>query len=250
MEALQCMEKALILEGHCFGLESSEVIASCKSVAQMCNKIALSCLAEGQFDMSLELLKKAEVLSVRHKAVRAVTLNNFGCYYRKKGKLRTALSYVEDAVALEAGASDVALQADSHLNMCTILSELGRHDRAHSEARVALKYMLTELFGRPESVDGGEAKRLPKERVAVLAIAYHNLAVQEEYLGRFQECLSTYEKAVKVIKTHLGEDSPLVADLARSLENARAQVQLREEKQQKILRGSANRAAPPPKKPS
>ena len=97
--------------------------------------------------MALELLKKAEVLTVRHRQYRAVTLNNFGCYYRKKGKLRTALSYMENAIKLENGLVDVKSAADSHLNMCTILSELDRHDKAHKHALIALKYMLTELFG-------------------------------------------------------------------------------------------------------
>ncbi len=35
------------------------------------------------FDVTLELLKKAEVLTERHAAVRAVTFNNLACYYRK-----------------------------------------------------------------------------------------------------------------------------------------------------------------------
>lgn len=105
-----------------------------------------------EFDITLELLKKAEVLTERHRMVRAVTLNNFACYYRKRGKLRTALSYVRKALAIESKLKDNvkaymfhddALRAicdcywlamllvckcssDTHLNICTILSELRR----------------------------------------------------------------------------------------------------------------------------
>ena len=36
-----------------------------------------------EFDTALELLKKAEVLTERHRGIRAVTYNNLGCFYRK-----------------------------------------------------------------------------------------------------------------------------------------------------------------------
>ena len=76
LEALQCLEKSLILRGHIFGLESIEVHRACKSVGEMCNYLAMTFLQQDLFDVTLELLKKAEVLTERHKAVRAVTYNN------------------------------------------------------------------------------------------------------------------------------------------------------------------------------
>lgn len=82
--------------------------------------------------------------------------------------------------------------------MCTVLSETGRHDQAIHHARTALKLLLLELFGdndsgkksdgeqgeEKEKEEGGDSgeKELPADRVAVLAIAYHNLAVQQECL--------------------------------------------------------------------
>ena len=90
--------------------------------------------------------------------------------------------------------------------MCTILSELKRHEKAIVHARIALKLLLLELFGNfdqlaqqqqqqslgpteheliatgqgpvVEAHGGSVAElraRLPPDRVAVLAIAYHNL---------------------------------------------------------------------------
>lgn len=43
-------------------------------------------------------------------------------------------------------------RADTHLNCCTILSELNRHDQAIIHARAALKLLLTELFGVKQQV--------------------------------------------------------------------------------------------------
>lgn len=76
LESLQCLEKSLILRGHIFGLDSVEVLRACKTVGELCNYLSMSFLQQDLFDVTLELLKKAEVLTERHKAVRAVTYNN------------------------------------------------------------------------------------------------------------------------------------------------------------------------------
>jgi tetratricopeptide (TPR) repeat protein len=300
LESLHCMEKSLILRGHSFGLDSQEVFKACKSVGEMCNFLAMTYLQEDEFDITLELLKKAEVLTERHRVVRAITYNNLGCYYRKRGKLRTALSYIRKALTLEASMSHSAKsyflprfvltpslssycpisisRADTHLNMCTILSEVGRHDKALQHARTALKLLLLELFG-PHSAaaqqqetqvvehegdqvekpkeetkagdgkqeSGEEAKEgeegdgkeeegaaLPPDRVAVLAIAYHNLAVQQEFLRKYKGSLSSYEKACKVMTTHLGEDHPLVKSLTDSYNEAKEKLAGRIARQDQI----------------
>lgn len=367
LEALQCMEKSLILRGHIFGLDSVEVFRACKSVGEMANFLAMTFLQQGLFhlaprstrtagvccsllcveldgavrsciaqdvhllrgahahpnesadarrsattihpsvracvrarvcadlfDVTLELLKKAEVLTERHKAVRAVTFNNMACYYRKRGKLRTALNYARKALGIEAklaesnaaaaaagadaAGSVVAIKsADTHLNMCTILSELKRHEKAIVHARIALKLLLLELFGdfdqlqkqeqaerlqQQQQGDGGSGgeqqgsgatrgpaeheqiatgsnpevrtdpasmarlrARLPPDRIAVLAIAYHNLAVQQEFLRKYPESLSSYEKATRVVTTHLGASHPLCASLAESYAAAQAKME-------------------------
>ena len=198
LESLQCMEKGLILRGHIFGLDSQDVYKACKAVGEMCNFLAMSYLQEDEFEITLELLKKAEVLTERHKSVRAITYNNLGCYHRKRGKLRTALGFVRKALDLEGALkTPSAKSADTHLNMCTILSETGRHDQAIQHARTALKLLLLELFGdKTKEKDGEEEEKeeveLPADRVAVLAIAYHNLAVQQECLRYFalEQCMS------------------------------------------------------------
>ena len=72
----------------------------------------------------------------------------------------------------------------------------------------------------------------------MLAIAYHNLAVQEEMLGHFKEGLTCYRKAVRVVKTHCGEEHPLVTSLMSSEAEALRKVQEQEQKQRKILKSS------------
>lgn len=288
LEALTAMEKGLILRGHIFGIDSAEVSAACRAVAEVANYIAMTLLQQDAFDVALELLKKAEVLSERLPAVRAVTLNNLACYYRKRGKLRTALEYCRRALGIEAKLQQKVKSADTHLNMCTILSELKRHDKAITHANIALKLLLLELFGEFDQQQQRQQQQqqssapttgghdsvatttadaasssasiaadaavkaqlrasLPPDRVAVLAIAYHNLAVQQEFLRRYDDALVSYDKARKVVQTHLGSTHPLSASLTESYKQAKAKMQMKQQRQRGG--GASGNATRSPRRP-
>lgn len=51
-----------------------------------------------------------------------------------------------------------------------------------------------------------------KERLTILSIAYHNLAVEFEYLKNTKESLATYEKAFKFAQ-NLGVKSDVAKNL-------------------------------------
>lgn len=85
------------------------------------------------FNVALELLRKAEMLTEEGGKYRAVTYNNFACIFRRTKKLRSALSYLEKALEIEYNflhhsdeSVDDCLQelnpTDIHLNICAILS--------------------------------------------------------------------------------------------------------------------------------
>ena len=44
------------------------------------------------------------------------------------------------------------------------------------------------------------------DRVAVLAIAYHNIGVEQEFLKRLDQSLHSYRKGVEIAETHLGHE--------------------------------------------
>lgn len=109
--------------------------------------------------VAIKLLHKAEALTdprgvmyrhPRRHSLRAVTLNNLGCYYKEQRKYHTALSYLQRALKLEADGALLAAReprpappqrrspqprraaglrdnpAGTHLNMCAILSHMHR----------------------------------------------------------------------------------------------------------------------------
>lgn len=84
-----------MLRQHFFGAESDEVWSACKTVGEMCNLLAMTYLQQEDFNMVLELLKKAEILTERDMGGRAATYNNLACYYRRQGKLHAALQYLQ-----------------------------------------------------------------------------------------------------------------------------------------------------------
>merc|ERR1719161_3314214 len=134
--------------------------------------------------------------------LRAVTLNNLGCYYKKKGRLRSALKCLGKALKIESRLRDVKNPADTHLNICACQSQLGRHTEALEHAQAALILLQDELF----SSSSEEAQAPPKERVAVMAIAYHNVAVEQEYLKKYELSIQSYRKALEIAEKHLGPD--------------------------------------------
>lgn len=75
--------------------------------------------------MVLELLKKAEILTERDQAGRAATHNNLACYYRRQGKLHAALTHLQRALRIESRLAAVQNPADTHINVCAVLSQLG-----------------------------------------------------------------------------------------------------------------------------
>lgn len=189
------------------------------------------------------------------------------------------MNFARKALGIEAKLNENVRSADTHLNMCTILSELKRHEKAIVHARIALKLLLMELFGdfnnikkeaaasaaadnaaeeheliatgdsaaanaNPASLESLKA-RLPADRVAVLAIAYHNKAVQEEFLRRWGESLASYEKAMKVVQTHLPPTHPLVQSLGASYAAARKKMEhkLAKQETQPVKAGKPTAAA-------
>lgn len=132
-----------------------------------------------------------------------MTYNNFACIFRRTKKLRSALSYLEKALEIEYNylhfseqSVDDCLQisnpCDIHLNICAILSQMGKHELALQHSMKALILIQDELVSKCPGGDSGDAamsqsenqqqQRLPEDRLIVLCIAYHNIAVEQEFL--------------------------------------------------------------------
>jgi len=234
LEALECMERGLVLRQHFFGADSDEVWRACKTVGEMCNLLAMTYLQQEDFAMVLELLKKAEILTERDASGRAVTFNNLACYYRRQGKLHAALQYLQKALKIEAKLDVVQNPADTHLNTCAVLSQLGRHQSALEHAQSALILLQEELFKGLQPT--GDSAKAPKaDRIAVLAIAYHNIGVEQEFLKKFEQSLTSYRKGVETAEKYLGASHAITITLRNSCIAAKRSIQAKDPKVRKAM---------------
>lgn len=147
----------------------------CKEVCEITNTLAMMYLNKDDYDVSLKMLQRAQVLCESNDQAKAITYNNIACYYRKIGKLKVALTFLQNALQIEKRLAVAENAADTHLNICAVLSQLNKHDLALLHATSAVS-LLQELMLAGTTLN--------PDRFAVLAIAYHNIGVEQEFLKR------------------------------------------------------------------
>jgi tetratricopeptide (TPR) repeat protein len=123
------------------------------------------------------------------------------------------------ALKIEAKLPNVQNPADTHINACAVLSQLGKHQTALEHAQQALILLQEELLSPP----GASGVQAPPQadRIAVLAIAYHNIGVEQEFLKRFDQSMLSYRKGVEVAERYLGSKHAICVTLKNSLAAAK-----------------------------
>lgn len=169
-----------------YGSDHPNTLEASDKLCEFLNLAAMKHLEQDQFDTSLDYLRRAEGIIINSARSRATTFNNLACYYRRTGKLRAALSYLGQALTLEIKDDKPATLADTHLNICAVLSQLNRHDDAHQHAMLSIILIQDELLQTAlnKLVKEEQSPIIADERLAVLAVAYHNLGVELEHLQR------------------------------------------------------------------
>jgi tetratricopeptide (TPR) repeat protein len=235
-EALEFLEKGLFLRKELLGPEHPEVSKVCQVFTTSCNTLAMNALQKENFMVAFELLKKGEILTssggyihdkkIRMK-LRAVTFNNFGCFYKRRGKLHAALQYLAKALKIELASQDVDNPAGTHLNLCATLSQLDRHGPALEHADCALELL--------QNMHRGEQKPGVVDDASILAIAWHNRAVEQEHLSQkdvsmIDEALKSYAQAVAVAEREWGPQHIKTLAIKNSFEEAKEKARERQKK--------------------
>lgn len=250
VEALNVREEALMIRMETYGSLAPETVKACVGYALMCNSLAVKYLRLNDFQHSFELLGKTDNLtsptsgfmpssagedSARLKC-RAITLNNYACYYRERGKLRAALVYLDETLFLEeqlerVGQADVLKKmgfkvedhhhASTHLNLCAILSQMGRHHDALVHAAKALSFLVgAKVYERnaagdlvttvPSTLQLGQ---MPADVCSLLCAAFHNLAVEHEFIGKLVAARDLYQFAAEAAEVSMGRDHPVAVQM-------------------------------------
>ncbi|CEM37614.1 unnamed protein product [Vitrella brassicaformis CCMP3155] len=214
-----------------------------------CNRKGMELLRKGKLDVAFNKLKQAETLLAEAGApppppppvalikqggdlwwnakappepmdpaaavkLLAITFNNLGCLYKTSKKYSSSLEYFRQAIRLQQQSSaDVCTLAGTHLNISAILSKLHKHDKALRHASTALTIASHRLAAlQQESIPPSQ------DDITTMAIAYHNVGVEKEYLGQYGEATLFFEKGRHVAREGLGEDHPLTVALGKNLD--------------------------------
>mmetsp|Transcript_7975 Transcript_7975/g.17761 ORF Transcript_7975/g.17761 Transcript_7975/m.17761 type:complete len:381 (-) Transcript_7975:136-1278(-) len=234
-QLLVSQERGLYLRRRLYAEDTTQVAGACRRLCEACNCTATVMLQQGNLRGAHDLLKRAEQVSDKSDLDRAITWNNLACYYRRMGKLRTAVTYLERALEIEEFTRD-ADAAQTHLNLCATLSQLERHADAlyHAQSALIRVYeilspaMLQGKLNQKGSSDGGqepqEEEDHSSELVTVLCIAYHNLAVEHEYLKNYEAAVCAYAEGVRWSSKFLQEGHQLCGILRESVEALRPKL--------------------------
>jgi len=189
---------------------------SFQALVLSCNKDGMDALRKGQNKAAFEQFKYAEAVLIANQAegdvtsLSAVTCNNLGCYYKKVGKMHGALSYLRRALQMEIDLqTDEVTLAGTHLNICAILSKLEKHDKAVQHAVSALDLITAKVNKCDESL-------LSQDEYSVLAIAYHNVAVERDFLHHYDKAASAFQQGFQVARRYLGDEHPLTLALQKN----------------------------------
>lgn len=265
MHGCQMLEKRLVSLVAAHGPDAEEVWEACKELVTGYNQVAMTELRGAK--QAGEVLQRAVDLTAKtstncddpeRTTLRAISYNNMACFYRREaaltsgarrvGRLGSARHWLEKALRLEenmSGEQD-ADTAGTHLNLCAVLSELGRHKDALNHAQVALIVLQSEFLGAdvPQGTKSGETlvkDTGPMSRVATLAVCYHNVGVELEFEYRGSEAADAFQKGLDIAGNHLGALHPITMELKRAM--LAAQDKYHRELQKKRWKKQKNESA-------
>ncbi|CAK4501256.1 unnamed protein product [Aphanomyces euteiches] len=213
------VEESLARLVDCYGVDAVQTI--CEEFVLWCNSAAMVALSQGESSETLDLLTLADHHTTpgtshladddKRKRLRGITLNNFACYFKRHGKLHTAIQYLEKTLKLEASISNVENPAGTHLNICAILSQMGRHARAAEHAQCAI-----ELLKFERTKAKGELL-MEKSSDSILAMAYYNWGVELEHMRRYDQAIKAFTRGHEVACNELENNHPMIQAIYKAL---------------------------------
>ena len=100
-----------------------------------------------------------------------ITFNNIGCYYKRDSKPKVALKYLKKSLEIEIYSSNDKISiAGTHLNICAILSFLGKHKQAIKHAKVSIDLLeisrtsLQEMIDKKKGIEDEEIDQAKEEK--------------------------------------------------------------------------------------
>lgn len=175
--------------------------------------------------------------SMDRSRLKSITYNNLGCLYRRMSMPTQALDYLNRALTIEQQSGSVQDCASTYLNLSATNSVLGNYRDAITNGERAIVLLQGSLWGARKSFQEGlaqlslqlhalnsakedaESIRMRQKIVSnanVLAMAYHNIAVEHERLGQNREAHVSFTRACSIGNKILGSKSTVTITLMKA----------------------------------
>lgn len=166
------------------------------------NKAAIQLLKNQEFDLAKPYLETSvNILSSKKvknsQRLLPITLNNYGCYYKRLGKLPEALRYFDSALRISQG-KDLNV-TETYLNVSNVFLQSGKYSDALIAASNALKSLKN-------------SRKYTKTAVLV----YKTLGNLYKLMGLTQESQQMYLKGLMTSQKVLGNSNKLTKDMENS----------------------------------
>ncbi|CAE7825086.1 FYPP [Symbiodinium sp. CCMP2456] len=228
--AVQCLEAVLRAEQATVQQMPDTMLSTLfERLAIGYNTLGMKHLKDNNTEVSCKFFEKAEALTdpanlhmnaESRLVLRAVTYNNMGCFYKSFGKLHTALQYLKKAQRIEEQSRGRCQNpAGTHLNLCALLSQMGKHQEALQHADKALK-KLEAAQKQSQPPEGGSLPPVAgsTNSESLICVAYFNMGAEYEHLKKPAEALWHYQRAHDSCLQELGEEHPLSQQISACVE--------------------------------
>ena len=263
LDSVAHQENAIRQVQKLFGLSSQRIRNCCNRYMVLCNSVAMRLLEKKAYPLALLLLEKADDMSLRQGPLsrhqetrlrhRSTTMNNIGCYYKSIREYGRALKYLQKASSLEARVLSKSADCDSpattHLNICSVLSALGRHAQARDHAIVAIKMLDVEMDRVMEG--GGDMVVAESRSFRLRVTALYNKGVEEMWLHQYGKAEMTYVEALDVVSDACenndgkGGEGAAASSLRHAIEDglkeARAMLRSKKKEKERMLKAKTDK---------
>ena len=198
-----------------YGLSSQRIRLCCERFLTICNESAMKVVARQPL-LAQEILERGLVVSrkggpmARHsntrRFVRAATLSNLGCCYKARREYGRALGFLKRAAQLEIHCTLCKSPVNTYVNICSVLSSMGRHVSALEYANAALQFIRMQGAPHPETESHEDEKSgspqhdFGPDGISMYGTVMHNKAVELMWLFRHEEAREVFEEALEALQ--------------------------------------------------
>ncbi|KAL4431678.1 hypothetical protein ABPG74_017307 [Tetrahymena malaccensis] len=210
-----------------------------ETVIKVLNKDSVEALNENNWEKCSQILNVCDDLTQPHKygffvEMRALSLNNQGCMYKRMQDYEKALACFQKALYLQIQQESKLYLGYTHLNLSAILNQIGDHKQALSHAKKSVIQLHKDFQEyQKENKDIQLLKQMEGyiEVCNNLALAFYNVAVEEEFFNNIDMATLNYENALTFSEENLGLTHHMTNKFRETLNEFLLKLQQKEEEE-------------------